>query len=302
MMKLSDDPSLQPIQLDSSILGEREKLLWYGPPGSGKTFASGTAPAPIFYIVLGGPNELKSLVSPDFVRKYPDAGPFYHTAVKENLGKHGSFVEAKAYDLACDALDIALAKDESGEMPFKTLVVDSATGLRGVAMNKAMEITYDMAKSKEKQALTRLREYGVIKPGDTDFGSEQSLIWKFINWCYELDKHFILITHEWQEVKKNRETRIDEILAIKPSFTGKHRTDVPLMFDNVWRFTPSGGERARQFEAQTVGDDIIMAKTRVGGVLPIIYRDVNVTDAISQMKNWEVELKKREEIKKKRKK
>jgi len=159
-----------------------------------------------------------------------------------------------------------------------------------------------MATGKDKSALTRLRNEGILIPGDNDWGSEQSLIWKFINWCYELDKHFLLITHEWIEAKTDRGTKTTTVLHRRPLFTGKHRQEIPQMFDNVWRFSVSGGGKNRQFEAQTVGDDITDAKTRVGGVLDINLRDVNYEKCIQQMKDWKTELKRREELRAKKRK
>jgi hypothetical protein len=122
--------------------------------------------------------------------------------------------------------------------------------------------------------------------GDNDYGAEQSLVFKFINWVFELDKHVCFITHEWVETKTNRATRETSVVARKPLFTGKHRTDIPMMFDNLWRFQVVGGERARQFEAQTVGDEVIDAKTRYGGVLPPIIRDVNFEEVINRFKSY----------------
>jgi len=294
---------MAPELLDDSILGEYEKILSYGGFGTGKTFSAGTMPGRIYFLVIGGKNELKTLRSPDFVNKYPEKnGMIALDWVKENLGLRGTFKEAEAYDLACDKLDEALALDAKGDMPFDSLVIDAATGLRGVAMNKAIEITYDMASGKDKSALTRLRKEGILIPGDNDWGSEQSLIWKFINWCYELDKHFLLITHEWIDAKTDLGSKTTTVLHRRPLFTGKHRQEIPQMFDNVWRFSVSGGGKSRQFEAQTVGDDITDAKTRVGGVLDINMRDVNYEKCIEQMKDWKELLKRREEMRAKKKK
>lgn len=277
-----------PSPVDDGIVGEREKFLAYGGFGTGKTFSSGTMPGQVYHLVFGGPNELKTLRSPDFQEKYPGAeGKHFFDYIKEPLGRRGIFTEAQAYDWACDKLDEALAEEEAGDFHFDSLVIDSATGLRGFAMNKAIEITSDLAKSADKTALTRLRKSGIIIAGDNDWGAEQSLTIKFLNWCFEMDKHLLVVTHEWRQETYNRASRESTVIKVSPLFTGKHRTEVPQMFDNVWRFTVSGGERSRVFEAQTIGDDIVDAKTRYGGLLQPVERNVNYADIIEQFKAYQ---------------
>lgn len=278
---------MTPKLIDDSVVGEREKFLVYGRMGTGKTFSAGTMPGNVYVLVLGGFNEVKTLRSKDFREKYPDKeGKLYLDYVKESLGKRGIFMQANAYDWACDKLDEALELEEKGDFQFDSLVIDSATMMRSFAMNKAIEITSDLAKSADKTALTRLKTHGIVLAGDQDWGAEQSLMWKFINWCFELDKHFLLITHEWNAEKHSRGTREVTITSVKPLFTGKHRVEIPQMFDNVWRFTVSGGERSRVFEAQTVGDDIIDAKTRMGGIIGAVERDINYTKIIGRWKAY----------------
>ncbi len=269
--------------LDASILEEREKVLSYGGMGSGKTFAAGTMPGRVYFLAIGGANEFKTLLSPDFRGKHPEKdGLFTFDAVKEKLGKRGTFTESFGYDAACDALDEALNLDLSGDMPFDSLVVDGATGLRGVAMNKSMEITYTTAKSSDKTSMKKYRDHGIAIPQDNDWYGEQSLIWKFVNWCFSLDKHFNLITHEWREVKKNRADRSETLVSLKPAFTGKQRDDIPTLFDNVWHFEVHGGERSRYYEAQTQRDDIVEARTRFGGVVDTMYRNVDYAETIKK--------------------
>lgn len=276
-----------PQVLDSSVIGEREKWLSFGGIGSGKTFAAGTMPGRVYVLCIGGANEVKTLLSPEFEGKHPEKkGMFTFDAVKESLGKRGTFTEAKGYDTACDLLDAALEQDRSGEMPFDSLVVDGSTGMRGLAMNKSMEITFGTAKSAEKTSLAKYREHGIAIPQDNDYFGEQSLMWKFVNWCFSLDKHFNLITHVWKEVKRNRKDRSETVISIQPAFTGKQRADIPTLFDNVWYFEAHGGERSRYYEAQTQRDDLVEARTRFGGIVPTIYRDVDYSDVIRQFKEF----------------
>ena len=272
-----------PQPLNPSIITKRSKFLSFGGMGSGKTFAAGTMPGRIYVLCIGGANEVITLMSPDFTSKHPDKkGLITYDSVKENLGKRGSFTQAVGYDAACDLLDAALELDRSGESPFDSLVVDGSTGLRGLAMNKSMEITYATAKSVDKSSMKKFMDHGIIIPQDNDYFGEQSLIWKFVNWCFSLDKHFNLITHVWEATKQNRATREATIISKRPAFTGQQRKSIPTLFDNVWFFDTSGGKKSRQYEAQTQGDEIVEARTRFGGVVPVIYRDVNYEDAIKK--------------------
>ena len=159
-----------PQPLNSSIITERSKFLSYGGVGSSKTFSSGTMPGRIYSLCIGGANEVITLMSPDFTKKHPHKkGLITYDSVKENLGKRGSFSNAAGYDTACDLLDAALELDRIEEAPFDSLVVDGSTGLRGLAMNKSMEITYMTAKSTDKSSLKKYKDHGIAIPQDNDY-------------------------------------------------------------------------------------------------------------------------------------
>ena len=272
-----------PQVLGPDIIGQYEKFLSFGGVGSGKTHAAGTMPGRVYFLCVGGANEIKTLMGPAFRGKHPEKeGLFTYDTIKEKLGSRGTFTQAAGYDLLCDAIDKALALDKSGEMPFDSLVLDGATGTRGLAMNKSMEITYATAKSADKASLTKFREHGIVIPQDNDYFGEQSLMWKLVNWCFSLDKHFNLITHEWKEVKRDRGNRTENVTSRKPAFTGKQRDDIPTLFDNVWHFSATGGGKSIQFEAQTVRNDKVECRTRFGGVVPAMYRDVDYTATIKK--------------------
>lgn len=275
-----------PKLIDDSIIGDREKFLFYGPPGSGKTFAALTGPSPTYCIVFGGPNELKTARSLDFRNKYPELeGQLFFDHTVEPTGERGHFIEAVAFDQACDYLDEALELERKGDFQFETLVIDSATGLRRFAMNKAMEVNYHRAKDKSTTALKRLRDANIIIPGDNDYMSEMSLTMQFIDWIFQLDKNVVVVTHEHQTKKFNRASREVIIQGLKPLFTGNHREYLPAIFDNVWHFTPVQAGRGIQGEAQTVGNDVIYAKTRMGGVLSPMERDVNLRSIIKRFRD-----------------
>lgn len=276
--------------LTNEILQEPEKILLYGAPKTGKTFLAATAPGDIYFLVVGPRNELKTLMSPSFRQLYPDKKISYDY-VMEKVGKRGQFIEADGFDIACDTLDEALQLHEKGDLPIDTLVIENASTLIEMQMNKAMEINYySGGDNKANKALSKLREDNIRVMGDNDWGSAQSLMTQFASWIFKLPFHVILIAHEWIVESQDRKTKNKIIHAIQPSFIGKHRTDMPRMFDNVWRTTVEGGGRNARFSLTTLGTDggssapTIVAGSRVGGVLPEKMYDADLTDIIEKFK------------------
>lgn len=280
-----------PRLIDNSIIGEYEKLLFYGPPGSGKTFSSLTGPPPTYSIVFGGANELKTARSLDFRNKYPELeGQLFFDQVSEELGPRGHFIDATAYDKAGDLISDALDAEEKGDFQFNTLVIDSATGLRRYAMNKAMEVNYHRAGNKGNTALKRLRDSNIIIPGDNDYMSEMSLTMQLMEWVFNLSKVVVVVTHEYQTKKYDRAKGESFVSGRMPLFTGNHREYMPAIFDNVWHFSPVPTGRSIISRVQTVGDDTTYAKTRMGGVLAQYERDVNIRSIIARFRDAEEKL------------
>lgn len=274
-----------PQLLTDDVVGKYEKILLYGAPKTGKTFAAGTMPGTVYILCLGGENELKTLRSPDFLRKHPEKnGKFYYDFVREKLGKRGQFLKAEAFDWAGDRFDEMLEAERKGDIPpIDSVVLDNATTLRSFAMAKSISVSWG-ADAKTGTSMKRYRDEGMLIPGDNDYFGEQSLISQLINWLFNLEKHVLVITHEWKEVKTDRKTRTRTISEIKPLFTGKQRDDIPTMFDNVWRNESVPLKKKGIIsETRTVGDDIIWAGTRFGGVLPNEIRDINIEECINKM-------------------
>ena len=76
-----------PKPLTSEIIGEREKFLLYGAPKRGKTFCALTAPAPIYFLAIGGPNEATTYFSKQFQDKYGQKEILINSAI-EDVDKH----------------------------------------------------------------------------------------------------------------------------------------------------------------------------------------------------------------------
>jgi hypothetical protein len=274
-----------PRPVDASVVDDRHKVLLYGEGGVGKTFTAGTMPGDVYFLVFGGQNEIKTLRSPDFRKKHPQKeGKLFFDFVTESLGKRGHFKSADAFDMAGDAIDEALEQERKGDFHFDSLVVDSATGLRRFAMNKAMEVNFHRATTgTAKTALARLRDENIIIPGDNDWMSEMSLTTQFMDWVFNLDKHVCVCTHVWQTKKRDRGSGDTIITDQKPLFTGKNREEIPTMFDNVWHVTAKSATRGIIAQLQTVADATTYAKTRMGGALPPVVRDPNLEEIFEKL-------------------
>lgn len=264
---------------DENLLGEAEKILLYGEYGTGKTELWATAPEPIYALIVGPRNELKTLQSPGFQSRHGKKDITYDF-VQENFGRRGVFKQAEAFDRACDMLDHAWDLRKKGDLPFNTLVIENTTTLLNVQTNKVLEIGRG---SRENKALAKLRDQNILFLSDGDYGGVQSLMRQIVNWVYNLPVHTILVAHEKVEATMNRETRQQAITRISPNFIGQQRTEIPGLFDNVWRCTVEGGGKSALFRVNTVGDDVIACKTRVGGVLKEKELNLNISKAIERM-------------------
>lgn len=267
------------------IGGDSEKFLFYGDPGTGKTFAAHTAPGPIFTLVVGPENELKAVKSKDFAKKYPHkTEQIYYATAREDYVGQGKFKTAAGFDMAGDILDQAFSLKLSGDLDFKTLVIDNATVLIEYQMNKVMELGPSGDRGTKSKALRVLQDEGILIPADYDYKGQMSLMQQIITFVTEQNVHLVLVAHERMETVSDRKTQAKEIVSISPQFTGRNRTLIPNRFDNVWRFTASGSGKARQFKAQTVGssEPPTMAKTRLGSIVPFLYANVNLEETIKK--------------------
>lgn len=277
------------------VLGQREKFLLYGDPGTGKTFLALTAPEPIYVLATGGENELKTRYSRQFMELYPERDIMFDV-VKESRQERGEMTDnPTANDEVGDILYNFVNWDQESGRGTKTLVIDNATVLEEFQMNKAIAAEWAIASGgKDKQVLTRERKYGIRRPHDNTWGAAQSLMSKFIGWLWELDYHIVLVAHEYKDVVRKRNAE-DSLEGVYPLFVGKQRTKIARAFDNVWRCTKSGGGRGVRFEVMTTGDDIYKCKTRVGGIfddVEYVDKDFNLTTAVETLQRYPSELEK----------
>jgi hypothetical protein len=270
------------------VLGQREKILLIGEYGTGKTQIALSAPDPIWAIGVGGLNEFKTRYSKHFINKVGKK-EVYVDSVIEGRGAQGTMLDnPTGFDAFCDTIDAGLEWNDKQGNIIESLVIDNATILEIYQMNKAIAAEYMMAGNVQKTTLTREREYGIRKPGDNTYAGAQSLMDRIVGWLFELPFHIILVSHEykeWAPVSDKPNERNKRVVGVKPLFVGQQRINIPNMFDNVFRNTVSGSGRTRQFYTQTVGDDVVAAKVRVGGILQAENeKDLNLTDMIDRFK------------------
>lgn len=269
------------------ILSGNEKFLIYGAPKTGKTFLSLTAPEPIWFLGVGGKNELKTLYSRPFIEEH-GRKEVHITAVSEDFDEQGQMSDnPNGFDRVCDAIDGFLEWNEGSGVGIKTIIVDNATVLEYYMLNKAIAAEYVIGgKDVEKSVLKREREHGIRKPHDSTWGGAQSLMDRITRWLFELPFNVVLVAHEYPTYVQVKGTRDLKLQSIEPLFVGKQRTQIPNAFDNVWRMRTIGGGRSQQFECQTVGDEIVSAGTRVGGILEHTERNLNLTEVIEEFKQY----------------
>lgn len=271
------------------LLGEYEKFLLYGEYGTGKTQLALSAPDPIWALGVGGLNEFKTLYSKPFIEKVGQP-VVYVDSVRENREAQGQMMDnPNGFDAVCNTIDAFLEWNHREQRDIRTIVIDNATILEAYMMNKAIAAEFAVSGGGDKAVLTAERKWGIRKPHDNTYAGAQSLMDRLVTWLFELPFNLVLVAHERKEYKSSSDGkgRKRELDGIMPIFVGVQRTMIPNMFDNVFRTTVSGGGRTKQYNVQTVGDTYVAAKVRVGGILePELNRDLNLTEAIQQFKDY----------------
>lgn len=276
--------------IPSSILGEYEHILLVGRGGSGKTFTAGTAPEPQWWLTPGGANETKTLLSPDFIKKH-GRKEFHYTEIFEARVKGQMVDNPPGYDLCCDAVDKFLEWNYAKGIGVKTIIVDNATRIEEFMMNKAIYAEFMLAGNKEKTVLTQERKLGIRKPHDSTFGGAQSFMDRFANWLLELPFHVIFVAHTYETYTSDEQRGKKQLVSIQPLFVGQQRINIPNKFDNVWYSTTMGGGRSQTWGIQPQRDEVVDAKTRVGGILdPTYERDPDITNIIQRFKTYATQL------------
>lgn len=271
----------------SEVLGVHEQFLLHGRSGTGKTETAASAPEPQWWLTPGGRNELKTAFSPGFIQRKGRRNIFV-TAVKEDREKGQMTDNPSGYDRCCDAVDSFLYWNQKEGAGVKTIVIDNATILEEYMMNKAIMAEYILASSKDKTVLNAERNFGIRKPHDSTWGGAQSFMDRFTNWLKELPFHLVFIAHSyesWEQQDEGKGGRKRILKGVAPLFVGAQRVSIMNKFDNVFYHYVQGGGRSLTFGAQTIRDEIVDAKIRVGGLWPEYVGNPNLSDIIESFKD-----------------
>jgi hypothetical protein len=155
-------------------------------------------------------------------------------------------------------------------------------------MNKSLEINQKLGRS---QSLTKTtKQFDVTIPAVQDYGMEMNLIEQFIiaytNIAKENGKHLIMTAHQRLTYAKGDKIGDAPVLKkVAPGFTGQTFPDqVSAFFDNVWYAeVVAGGRTGSVFRCRTVGDDVITAKSRNGGVFATVETNPNFLKLVDKL-------------------
>lgn len=266
-------------RLKDRIPGESWILMYYGSSKTGKTHFAGTAGPRTLFINVG--DGIETLMAPAFTSQHPEAREMIMVDIREQ-NPQGM---AEAFDMMCDAVDHAM-KHFGNE--FDTVVLDEATALRNLAMNKAMELNTE-ARSEGKKRGSRINEY--VKTDIGDYGEEMKLIEWFLAQYVPIfkgaNKNFLMLAHERQIFTKPAKIGDDAVLKrVIPGFTGKTFPDkVPSYFDDVWHsevITDAAGNAI--YRARTAGNDMELAGARHGGIFSVVEPNPNYLKMLTRIK------------------
>ena len=226
------------------------KVLVYGRSGSGKTFGAGTFPRPIFMDFDKG---IATLRNPIFVAKYGLRPIEYEQFTEKSVTKGGVVSKHNAFDDAFLYYEKMMKPDKVDT--FDTWVIDTATSLSAIALNKALIF---MGQNKLSQTHQTAMTQGVVVPKLQDYGAERSLIEQFVEMVLGSGKHVVLLCHE-------KELYVDDkVVGIIPLLTGKGVEAICSLFDEVYNLQPQrqGTEIKRALVTEQIGRN--MAKSRLG--------------------------------------
>lgn len=237
--------------LDEWVPADKVRILVYGVPGVGKTFGAGTFPRPCFMDLDKG---IATLRGPEFTKIHGKRDVIYQQFEELNFGKGGVVTRHVAFDQAYEFFE-TMQKPANADK-FDTWVIDSGTTLSEYAANKA---AFVLGQMKLSHTFDKAMSTGLFVQVQQDFGAERSLVEQFVRAVRSTQKHFVFICHEHEATND-----AGVVTAIRPLLTGKSRTDVPLLFDEVYNLQAKlVGQGMKRFLV-THTNGIRMAKTRYG--------------------------------------
>lgn len=257
-------------RLDEIRKAESITLLLYGNSGTGKTYLIGSAGSRS--LIISPSNGLATLQSELFKTKI-GTNPYIEVVDEEPIPN-----VATAFDKYSDIIDFYLDKHRDD---IDTIIVDDATALRRYAMTKGLELNQKLNRSKTKSLSKE-----VIVPTVQDFGIEINLVEQFCRYytthCKANGKNFVLTAHERVVYDKPESiSDIPTVRKISPGFTGKtFPDDITGLFDLTWHTETRGAGDRIWYQLRTQPDSVIVAKTRWGGLFPVLIENAPTLETI----------------------
>ena len=223
------------MKLEGFDPGERIKALAFGRFKVGKTFGAATWPRPNFMDFDKG---IATLLNPEFVKKHGYKKDVeYEQFYEKNVDKNGVVRGHNAFDDACRYFDKWMGPGLRDQ--FDTWVIDSATSLSQVAMNKGIVLLGGTGLAIASKTHAQAVNTGVVYPKMQDYGVERDMVTRFIRMLLNTDKNVLVLAHE-----KELTDEQGNLKATVPLLTGKGVEEIPIMFDEVWNIQrrPQGTE------------------------------------------------------------
>lgn len=239
-------------------------MLGYGPAGAGKTFFAGTAGERAIIIDIG--KGTTTLRSPEFKAKVGTNPTIVQLNESAYMPIDKITSDNNTLDILTDTIDFLLEKHLDD---FDTMIVDEATALRRMAMQKGMVVGAELRGGK---AVSTFKRWNIELADPTDYFIEMEMTEQIISTYVEkfksIQKHLIIMAHERHTYGKAPKLgEAQPLIKLGPGFTGKtHPDDIEQYFDLVWHFEVVGGGNNKVYRIRTSGDEILKAKTRYGGI------------------------------------
>lgn len=241
------------------------KLLWYGPPGSGKTSAACLhAPKPVLLLDLEGKANKMEILQPliksgDVIVQSLNF-PLTQERIRIRMlaASDGGKAEKvgvlqqmpQGYNKIVSALN-AILENAPGVPKHATLVIDSATRIL--------------------EHLKRLICYTNKRPTlvEQDWGILLSNLEEFIGALLPVEQNVILVAHQRFE----RDDVTGAVVATEPLIDGQMRGKISAYFDETWHFEPMnlGDSNKNRYLVRTSSAGGITARTSkiMGAVLDV---------------------------------
>jgi hypothetical protein len=226
-------------------------MLFCGPPGSGKTCGAVSFPYPMMLL--------------DFDLKADSAAAFY-----ANDPERLKNVEVRQLGKRLDGSDpivefLQITKElgeqqKSGQMKYKTLVIDSATTFSAAVLNHIV---------RTNPGVKRVASAQGVQPGMQDYGILKREFEKLIPGLLSLPMNVVMTAH----IKMDRSELTGEIIR-SPIMDGSFSATLPIYFKEVYRVFMKDGKPFAQTKSDAQYDFCRSQITRLPNPVELKYENL----------------------------